>query len=538
MVASKAQSKDLELASLTDSDVPVTIKGDPIRLRQILINLVDNAIKFTESGRISVHVKLVESHDESLVLRFEVSDTGIGVKPQDVDDLFTAFTQADSSTTRRYGGTGLGLTIAKQLVELMDGEIGVESHVLDHADSGSTFWFTAQFSRSFTVPVELPGFENKSALYVGRKGIQQQSILAQLTNWKIDVTSTDNSVDAITKLRDSARFGVVIIDSALSEDDVRSVTQIVFSETLSPVILLSSIGVRKEFEEQCYVLSKPVRRAQLFAELSFVFEPDREKSERSTSVAVAASPVRRQPHRLLLVEDNRTNQKIMVMNLAQLGFDTETVTNGREAVDALQRAKYDLVFMDCHMPEMDGYEATTMIRRQEKLGHHTPIIAMTASALPEDRARCITVGMDDYLSKPLNRDDLRIILERWLNVRPALTEDSPVAHDALEKLRQLGGSNQSFLSELIDVFRSESLERLKQMKEAAATSDLAKLQDIAHTHRGACINFGAQRMADLCTRVESTTTAEPQLINETIAEIESEFIKVSRVLEGERINVT
>ena len=535
LVASKAQSKDLELASLIDSDVPVTIKGDPIRLRQILINLVDNAIKFTESGGILVQVKLVENHDESIVLRFEVSDTGIGVKPADVDDLFTAFTQADSSTTRRYGGTGLGLTIAKQLVELMGGEIGVESHLLDHADSGSTFWFTAQFSRSLTVPVELPGFENKSVLYVGRKGIQQQSILTQLTKWKIDVTSADNRVDAIAKLRDSSRFDVVIVDSALSEDDVRSVTQMIFSETSSAVILLTSIGARGEFEEQSYVLSKPVRRAQLFAQLSFAFEPDRETSKRSTSVAVAARQVRRQPHRLLLVEDNRTNQKIMVMNLAQLGFDTETVTNGREAVDALQRAKFDLVFMDCHMPEMDGYEATTTIRRQEKLGHHTPIIAMTASALPEDRARCITVGMDDYLSKPLNRDDLRIVLERWLNVRPGLSpEDSPVAHDALEKLRQLGGSNQSFLSELIDVFRSESLERLKQMKEAAATSDLAKLHDIAHTHRGACINFGAQRMAELCTKMESTTTAEPQLINETIAEIESEFIKVSRVLQGEQ----
>jgi signal transduction histidine kinase/CheY-like chemotaxis protein/ligand-binding sensor domain-containing protein/HPt (histidine-containing phosphotransfer) domain-containing protein len=537
LVASKAESKGLELASLIDSDVPVTINGDPIRLRQILINLVDNAIKFTESGGISVRVKLVEDHDESIVLRFEVSDTGIGVKPEDVDDLFTAFTQADSSTTRRYGGTGLGLTIAKQLVELMDGQIGAQNHGMDQADSGSTFWFTAQVRKSSAVPVELPGFENKTAVYVGRKGIQYQSILAQLTNWKIEVTSVDNHMDAIAKLRNSMPFDVVIVDSA-PEDDVRSVIQTICGETSSAVILLASIGARTDLDDQCYVLSKPVRRAQLFAELSFAFEPDRERSG-SPSVAGAVRHVRRQPHRLLLVEDNRTNREIVVMNLSQLGFDTETVTNGREAVNALQRAKYDLVFMDCHMPEMDGYEATTMIRRQEKSGHHTPIIAMTASALPEDRARCISVGMDDYLAKPLNRDDLRTILERWLNVRPLLTaEDSPVAHDALEKLRQLGGSNQSFLSELIDVFRSESIERLKQMKEAAATSDLAKLHDLAHTHRGACINFGAHRMAELCTKVEGTTTAEPRLINETIAEIESEFIKVSRVLQSERINVS
>ncbi|HEY6806771.1 MAG TPA: response regulator [Pyrinomonadaceae bacterium] len=539
LVASKAQSKDLELGSLIDSGVPQSIKGDPIRLRQILINLVDNAIKFTERGGISVRVRLVSDRDESIVLKFEVRDTGIGVKPEDVDDLFTAFTQADSSTTRRYGGTGLGLTIAKQLVELMEGEIGVESHGMDHADSGSTFWFTARFDRSSVVIEELPPFENKSALYIGRKGIQQQSILSLLTKWKIEVTTTDNRVDANAKLQSSNPYDVVLIDYALPEEEVRSLTQTVVNETSSPVILMKSFGVHPDFEEQCYVLSKPVRRAQLFAELSYAFDPGRRRLERAPNLKVATKQVRSQPHRLLLVEDNTTNQEIVVMNLSQLGFDTATVKNGREAVEALQHAEYDLVFMDCHMPEMDGFEATTLIRRGEKNGHRMPIIAMTASVMPEDRARCLAVGMDDYLSKPLNRDDLQNILERWLNVRPAIaTEESPVAHDALAKLRQLGGSNESFLSELIDVFQTESLERLKQMKEAAATSDLAKLQDLAHTHRGACINFGAQRMADLCEKVEFTTSAEPRLINETIAEIESEFIKVSRVLQVERVPVS
>jgi signal transduction histidine kinase/CheY-like chemotaxis protein/ligand-binding sensor domain-containing protein len=539
LVASKAQSKDLELGSFIDNDVPQSIKGDPIRLRQILINLVDNAIKFTERGGISVRVRQVSNLDENIVLKFEVRDTGIGVKPEDVGDLFTAFTQADSSTTRRYGGTGLGLTIAKQLVELMDGEIGVESQGMDHADTGSTFWFTARFVSSSAVAAELPVFESKSALYVGRAGIQQQRIMTLLTDWKIDATSSSNRNDAIAKLRSSNRYDVVLIDYALPEDDVRALTKIVFNETSSPIILMKSFGAHPDFEEQCYVLSKPVRRAQLFAELSFAFNPSLKRSERSTAVKVVSRQVKKQPHRLLLVEDNTTNQEIVVMNLSQLGFEIETVKNGREAVEALQRAQYDLVFMDCHMPEMDGFEATTLIRGQEKRGQRMPIIAMTASVLPQDRARCLAVGMDDYLAKPLNRDDLQIVLERWLNVRPAIAkEDSPVAHDALEKLRQLGGSNDSFLSELIDVFQIESLERLKQMKEAAATSDLAKLQNLAHTHRGACINFGAQRMAELCEQVECTTTAEPRLMNETIAEIESEFFKVSRVLQVERVHVS
>lgn len=525
LVASKAESKELELASLIDSDVPQSIKGDPTRLRQVLINLVDNAIKFTESGAISVHVKLVESRDEVDVLRFEVRDTGIGVKPEDVDDLFTAFTQADSSTTRRYGGTGLGLTIAKQLVELMKGEIGAESHGLDQAASGSTFWFTAQFGKSASEPAEFTGFENRSALYVGREGIQQQSIVAQLTSLKIDVTTSQSCVDAVATLRNS-RFDVVIVDSVFPEDDVRSLTD------CPSLILLKTGRARRGFEARYHVLSKPIRRAQLIEGLSFAFDPEREKSERSTVVAVVAPALGKQPHRLLLAEDNRTNQDILATNVALLGFDIDAVTNGQEAVNALKRAKYDLVFMDCHMPDMDGFEATEIIRRHEKPGQRIPIIAMTASVLPEDRARCLAVGMDDYLSKPLNRSDLRVILERWLNVRLEIAEDdSPVEHDALEKLRQLGGSNDSFLSELIDVFHSESLERLEQMKEAAATSDLAKLHNVAHTHRGACINFGARRMAELCQKVESTTTAESRLIHQTIAEIESEFIKVSRVLQ-------
>ncbi|HKE55911.1 MAG TPA: response regulator [Pyrinomonadaceae bacterium] len=538
LVGGKAQAKNLELGSLIDNEVPESLTGDPIRLRQILINLVDNAIKFTERGGISVQVRLVADRDESVVLRFEVSDSGIGIKPEDLDDLFTAFNQADSSTTRRYGGTGLGLTIAKQLVELMQGEIGAESRGVGQAGPGSTFWFTAQFGRSSAASAELPGFENKRALYVGATGIQQKSILAQLTQWQIEVNASDSCGDAHAHLQRSPAYDVVIVDSGLPDREVRSLTQSVLSETSAAVILLKSIAQYRDFEEQCYLLTKPVRRAQLFAKLSSALRRLKEEGGGSASVPVAMASVPKQPFRLLLVEDNTTNQQIVVKTLGQLGFDIETVPNGREAVNALQRAKYDLVFMDCHMPEMDGFEATTLIRRHESPGQHTPIVAMTASALPEDRARCLSVGMDDYLAKPLSRADLCVILERWLDVRAvAPPELSPVAPDALEKLRRLGGANEGFLSELIDVFQAESIERLKQMKEAAAMNDLSTLHRLAHIHRGACINFGAQRMAQLCQQVESMTNAEPRVISEMIGEIEGEFIKVSRVLQGERLPV-
>jgi CheY-like chemotaxis protein/HPt (histidine-containing phosphotransfer) domain-containing protein len=227
-----------------------------------------------------------------------------------------------------------------------------------------------------------------------------------------------------------------------------------------------------------------------------------------------------------------------------MGYNAETVTNGREAIGALKKSDYDLVFMDCHMPEMDGFEATAEIRRQESAARRTPIIAMTASALPEDRARCLSVGMDDYLTKPLDRRELRAVLERWLPGTQSkeidaadgevATGSSAVDSQALENLRVLGGTNQRFLSELIDIFLQESVERLSRLKEAVTKNEAEAVRRLAHTQRGASMNLGAQRLARLCDELETSNGSEPQAMLEMIDRIEREFVQVNRALESER----
>ncbi|HEY0320639.1 MAG TPA: response regulator [Pyrinomonadaceae bacterium] len=576
LVARKAQSKGLELASFIAPDVPQILRGDPIRLRQILINLVDNAIKFTEQGEVSVCVQLVEEDSDTLMLSFEVRDTGIGIKTEVLDNLFTAFTQADNSTTRKYGGTGLGLTIARQLVELMGGEIGAESK----SGAGSKFRFTARFIKSSASTSLLSGhvgFQGRRALYVGTPGTQYESVLAQLASWGIEAIAVNDAASALAALDDQSSFDLLIIDSRFTDMDGEALAHTLSSETALanvPIILLAPLAERRNTPARFHLLTKPVRRAQLYARLCAALQltevlADTASTDSSSSLttpvdgaqggslstdAFELAEVRNKPlkdFRLLLVEDNQTNQQVFVSTLAQMGYKIESVANGREAIAALRAAPYDLVFMDCHMPEMDGFEATAEIRRQEPATRRTPIVAMTASALPEDRARCLNVGMDDYLTKPLHRHELSAVLERWLHVGRPLTEPvvvnrsasasiepGPLEPEALRELRHLGGTNQSFLNELIDLFLQESPERLERLSEAAAKKDVNALHHIAHTQRGACLNFGAQRMAMLCEELENTgiseTTATTGEINGVLADIELEFARVRRALEEAR----
>jgi signal transduction histidine kinase/CheY-like chemotaxis protein/ligand-binding sensor domain-containing protein/HPt (histidine-containing phosphotransfer) domain-containing protein len=580
LVARKAQAKGLELASFIAPDVPHILRGDPIRLRQILINLVDNAIKFTSRGEVSVRAQLLEETADAVTLRCEVRDTGIGVKPEALSNLFTAFTQADSSTTRKYGGTGLGLTIAKQLVELMNGEIGAESK----AEAGSTFWFTARFGKSTAMASSLPSavaFQGRRALYVGAQGTLCESLLAQLAEWEIEATAASDGASALAIVRQSdSAFDVLLIDSRLPDMDGHALAQTLSLEaavSTVPVILLTPLAERRFAHGSFHLLTKPVRPAQLYARLCEALQLIEAQSEAAALVSapnLKAAGERAQEgdalsgdakgfitdgqlrsplkdFRLLLVEDNHTNQRVAVSTLAQMGYSIESVANGREAIAALRTADYDLVFMDCHMPEMDGYEATAEIRRREPATRRTPIIAMTASALPEDRERCLAVGMDDYLTKPLRRQELRAVLERWLHeasrdtepiaVNPlasASFEAGPLAPEALRDLRRLGGTNQSFIDELIDLFLRESVERLARMKEAAMSNDGEALRDLAHTQRGACLNFGARHMAQLCAQLENANGSQLEVVtdetDETVARIEREFFRVRRALEQER----
>ncbi|HYJ46708.1 MAG TPA: response regulator, partial [Pyrinomonadaceae bacterium] len=480
-------------------------------------------------------------------------------------------------TTRKYGGTGLGLTIAKQLVELMHGEIGAESA----EDAGSRFWFTARFGKSSTANAPLPApsaLKGRRALYAGAEGTQRESLLLQLSAWEMETTVADDGAAAVKALEADPAFDLLIIDSRLDGTDGRALAQAIRGGTVAsktPIILLVPLAEYRVTDDGFHRLTKPVRHGQLYARLCAALGLDEAPAEVAHPAARASlapqanstdprvvslsegvatdwrAKERSKDFRLLLVEDNQTNQQVAVSTLARLGYKVESVANGREAVAALRRSVYDLVFMDCHMPEMDGFEATTEIRRTESATRRTPIIAMTASALPEDRARCLAVGMDDYLTKPLRRHELDAILNRWLHEIPrpvesiveersalTLPEAGYLEPEALDNLRSLGGGNQSFLCELIDLFLLESIQRLAEMREALTNGNFKAISHLAHTQRGACLNFGAREMARLCATLEnisdSAKKAEPDEIRELVALIESEFFQVRRALDLER----
>jgi two-component system sensor histidine kinase/response regulator len=423
LFAEPAANKGLELVLDVESDVPNVAIGDPGRLRQVLINLIGNAIKFTDSGEIVVRVRRVEMKGPGVLLHFEVDDTGIGLTEPEQAQVFSTYSQVDSSTTRRHGGTGLGLAIARMLTQLMGGQIGVESE----KGSGSRFWFTAVFRETEQKAVAehhgaiLPG----TAVAVIDDNRTNRTILERyLESWGMRERSFEGGSQALKELRRAAttedRFEVAIVDMMMPGMDGAAVAaQIRADPALKSmvVILLTSAGhsdtpvpgVDTE-------LVKPVRPSQLYDVLQTLLG---EKEERATPALAAtttdSSDASHRWARVLVVEDNAANLKVAVRMVEKLGYRADVAGNGKEAVGVLDRVRYDAVLMDCQMPEMDGYEAAREIRRHEPQGRHTPIIAMTASALAGDRERCLAAGMDDYISKPVKMHIVAAVLERWLH---------------------------------------------------------------------------------------------------------------------------
>ncbi len=457
----------------------------------------------------------------------------------------------------------MGLSIAKQLVELMSGEIGAESA----PDSGSRFWFTACFEQAALAVPRAPvhsAFQGRRVLYVGPQSTQRESVHAQLEAWRMQTTFAEDGASAVAAMREGEPFDLLLIDSRLADMLGHELAQTIAFESPkseAPIILLTSLEERRTLSGKFHLLTKPVRRAELYGSLCAALQLIDDLSQtRARAYAEPASIVditKAKPQvetagadfRLLLVEDNQTNKQVTVSTLAQLGYRIESVSNGREAVHALQEAEYDLIFMDCHMPVMDGFEATAEIRRREpNAERRTPIIAMTASALPEDRARCLAVGMDDYLTKPLHREELRAILARWLPVdgnqraagfsfeTEAASQDGSLDPEALNNLRQLGGPDQSFLRGLIDIFLRESVERLARMRAAVSQRDAQALRHVAHTQRGASLNFGARRMAVICEELEqgrdSHAAASLHEDEAVLTRLEEEFARVRAALEA------
>jgi two-component system, sensor histidine kinase and response regulator len=426
LLARHAHQKGIELTCLVDDGLPPTVGGDPTRIRQVLVNLVANAVKFTEQGEVAVRVSGGDVRNGRVVARCIVRDTGIGIDADALSRLFQPFSQADGSTTRRYGGTGLGLAICKRLVELMGGEIGIEST----PGLGSTFWFTvpleARPDRTSAPSVSV--LQGLRVLCVDDHPTNRTLLRAHLRSWEIDVEDAPNGDRALGRLREAAAagrpFGLVVVDYLMPRTDGITLARQVRDEPAYanvPVVMLTSYADRTRNAEARAagirrVLTKPVRRAQLLDALLKALSPEAASPPAPPRTA-RTEPAPLSGARILVAEDNPVNQQLARAMLLRFGYQADLVGDGREAVDAVMNVPYDLVLMDCQMPLMDGFEATHVIREREGTARRTCIVAVTANAMEGDRERCLAAGMDDYLAKPFRPDDIRRLLERWLPAR-------------------------------------------------------------------------------------------------------------------------
>jgi two-component system, sensor histidine kinase and response regulator len=436
--AQPAASKNLELAFLVEADVPSRLHGDAARLRQILVNLLGNAVKFTERGEIFLHVSLGKITEKDCTLRFEVSDTGIGISPETREILFQPFTQADISTSRKYGGTGLGLAICKRLVNMMDGQIDVRSE----PGKGSTFWFDACFKRPTTIAVSAAPFtlNVRRALVVDDNETNRKVMRHQLNYRQIPNETVASAAAAMAAMRhaclEGAPYDLVLLDYHMPEVDGLALARAIRAHADLPqpkMILVTSLGDRFTPEQlKTHQLSncilKPIKPASLFQAIGMAMNS--RPPEADLNRVTAAPPVPSTIIRILVVDDNAVNQSVTGHQLQRLGYRADFANNGQEAVDAVRRQPYDLIFMDEQMPVLDGIEATRQIRRGQAAGElnfaaHLRIIALTANALPAERERLLRSGMDDYLSKPVTIAAIREVLLRNLELISVQRQTKP-----------------------------------------------------------------------------------------------------------------
>jgi signal transduction histidine kinase/CheY-like chemotaxis protein len=516
-IAARAREKGVELASLVYRDVPTALRGDPGRLRQVITNLVGNGVKFTERGEVVVRVTRVAETDTGVTVRVAVTDTGIGITPQQQKELFQAFSQADGSTTRKYGGTGLGLAISKQLVEAMGGEVGLESA----EGEGSTFWFTVPFLKQPPRPPTPPTPEiyGTRVLVVDDNQTNRTILHHQLTSWGVREESVPGARQALERLRAEAASGdpyrLVVLDMQMPEMDGLALARTIADDPrLADVLLimLTSIGTQQDVPALraariAACLTKPVRQSELYDCLADVLSG----RERLAAAPAAGAPSRAARRgRVLVAEDNAVNREVAVNLLQEIGFDSEVVGNGREAVAAAARGGFDAILMDCQMPEMDGYAATAEIRKSEGGGRRTPIIAMTAHALAGDRERCIAAGMDDYVSKPIPVDGLETVLLRWIRPPEAASPSAPAASPTVASadgdppvdVRRLQRVSRGDHRRITALFFEEAAGHVRSLEEALDGGHADAARRAAHTLAGAAANLGFGPLAAILREIE------------------------------------
>jgi len=540
LLAVQAHAKDLELITNVDPLLPDRLIGDPGRVRQVLINLGSNAIKFTHSGEVSIDLRLVSTDSIGTVtVRCEVRDTGIGIPPERTESLFQPFTQMDTSTTRHYGGTGLGLSIVRRLVALMDGEVGVEST----PGAGSMFWFSARFSPSARkaepVSCDVAVLENRRVLIVDDNATNRKVLSRQLSQLGMIPTCVENAVGALQALQATADgttpFDLAVLDYMMPDCDGFELGRQISSEdrfkTTRLVLLTSARGIRgaDDFAQLGFAayLLKPVSYRDLRDCLARVMSVDgAEWHERTQPIVVAERRADANDRRLLLAEDNLVNQKVARGALEKLGFKVDIVSNGAEAVAAWETGRYHAILMDCQMPVMDGYQATREIRVRESGRGRVPIIALTADAMIGAEQQCRDAGMDDYMPKPLDRSVLAETMDRHLGlltndlkapVAEAPVAEAPVAEAPVavavddpvdwEQFMSVTDGDKEFAQELVQLFIDAGDAALRDISAALGRGDLAVIGSVAHSFKGSSANIRAQSASAAASRLEEAARA-------------------------------
>ncbi|MBT3339263.1 MAG: response regulator [Anaerolineae bacterium] len=556
-LANRAEEKGLELAALIPPELPTNLLGDPGRLRQILVNLTGNAIKFTEKGEVVIHTEAVDEKDDQVQIRFSVHDTGIGIRSDRIQAIFERFIQADGSTTRKFGGTGLGLAISQNLVEAMGGEMVVESEY----EKGSVFSFILGFEKQ----AQKEGEAKKNVtdlrglkILIIDDNATNRIILSKMVEgfgaYPHAVIGGMEGVEALKQAREeNALFDIVLLDMQMPEMDGEQTARAIFSDprkkTLS-VVVLTSMGKRgdaKRLQELgcAGYLLKPIKQQMLFDALVKIMNEKKNKL-RGTGRLVTRHLVneeKRQSQLILLAEDNLVNQKVAVALLQKAGYSVEVVSNGQEALDKTKEKKYGLVLMDVQMPIMDGLEASRRIRVHETDGAHTPIIAMTAHAMKGDRELCLAAGMDDYVSKPLDKRVLFTTIDRW--TKKTTSDEKTAPHtptstgsrtnnspplDIKSALPRFG-DDRAFFDEMSADFLANLPERILEMKSALEKTDAKALSRAAHNLKGMAATFSAEKLTEF-SRVleENSKRGELNQALHLIASIEQEAELVKEFL--------
>jgi two-component system, sensor histidine kinase and response regulator len=538
IMAGQAQAKGIDLVGGVAPTVPTMLRGDPGRVQQVLTNLIGNAIKFTHSGQVAIHVSAQAKTETQLQARFEIKDTGIGIGAETQARLFKPFVQADSSTSRKFGGTGLGLAICKRLVESMNGSIGLQSG----PGEGSTFWVTLRFDRQIAPTVQsrdLDAFVHSWVLIADYNETNREFLHQQMIAWHLRSVTARTGAEALELLRRAAtendHCSIAIINLGPPDMDGLALIQKSNSDPLladTHFILLTPFGkpIAADVLESLQNVAccvKPLRQSVLFDSIVrlLTYSTTTVKSRQPELSMKAAAPVLQRKERILVAEDNLINQQVAIGNLHQLGYQADIVINGVEVLQALEKKRYDIILMDCQMPGLDGYEATQEIRRRERSGKPAWIIAMTANVMAGDREKCLAAGMDDYLSKPLRRAELGAALERG-----ALTTSPSLDYTTLSRLAERGDGQ---LARLVELFISSAPTSLAAMRLALEHSSAADLSAATQTLKRSCVPFGASPLHELCVQFEQQGVGSNlESIADLIASAERELSSFTAALQS------